>query len=114
MMDYRRSVNDSLSNEYEAYKSLELKQDPEQIFEDCHRYYLIREITDYPVSEDNDLPDEHYRCLYKDCGYILPNLWDYYLKSEYATVDTWQDIEQMIRGYNGLYHSQLLKNESEM
>lgn len=114
MIEYKKAVIEFVGDEYKTYKSVELKQDPEQIYEDCHRIYFNREITDCLTSEENDLSDGDYRCLYEDRGHILSLLWDYYLKMEYATVVTWQDIEQMIRGYNKHYHSAILKAETEI
>lgn len=113
-INYKEKVIQSVEKEYEKFRADELNQTPEQIFEDCHRIYFNREITDFLTSNVNNLSNKHYRCLYEDCGSVLPCLWDYYLKSEYATVDTYDEIEEMVKSYNERYYSDFLAVESEM
>lgn len=112
-INYKPKVVRSVNDEFERFREKEIQQSPEQVFEDCHKIYFNREITDYLTSDLNGLSSEHYRCLYEDRGCILPNLWDFYLKSEYATVDTWEEIGEMVVDYNERYYSDILTNEKE-
>lgn len=113
-INYKEKVIQSVENEYEQFRIDELNQMPEQIFQDCHQIYFYREIADYIMSTLNELPEQHCRCLYEERGSILPCLWDYYLKSVYATVDSYKEIEQMIKSYNERYHTNILASETQM
>lgn len=112
IIDYRNEVIGSVKEEYEIYREESLKQDPENIFDDCHHIYFNREVVDFITSEENDLRLNDYKGLYDACDvFVLSNLWEHYLTTNHH-VTSWNDIKELIKDFN-VFNSDKI-SEAEM
>lgn len=106
--DYAELVRDSVRNEFEAFKENVMSQSAEDIFYHNYEIHIKTELMETIDSYDFD--EEYFRALYEevDHGGILQNLYDDFIGSEYASVNTGEDTVDFIRGYCDHYHSDVI------
>ena len=103
------SVVESVKNEFNDFRKNELEKSKEEIFKDYYVIHFYEELSNFLIESCyNDLEDIHYECLLKDKGHILWSLYQYYLKSEYASINSYEDIKDLIVNYNKKYHNSIL------
>lgn len=80
----------------------------EDIFYYNYEIYVKTELMKTIGSYDYD--EEYFRALYEevDHGGILQNLYDDFIGSEYASVNTGEDTVEFIREYCDHYHSDVI------
>jgi len=100
---------------YDNFKTEMLKdKSPKEVYDNAFEIYVYREFHDYLTSEH--LLDERVceRLCEEDCK-ILDVLFEGYRKSETASIDSWEGIEDLINTkYNDIYRSQESEDESVM
>lgn len=106
--DYAELVRDSVRKEFEAFKENVMSQSAEDIFYHNYEIHVKTELME--TIESYDFDEEYFRALEKevDHGGILQNLYDDFLGSEYASVNTGEDTIVFIRDYCDHYHSDLI------
>lgn len=103
------SVIESVKNEFNNFKKNELEKSKEEIFKDYYVICFYEELSDFFIdSYYNDLEDMHYECLLKGKGHILWSLYEYYFKSECTSINSYEDIKDLIVNYNKKYHNSIL------
>lgn len=87
--------------EYEAFKKAELARSKEEIFDDNYRIRFYDEMHGYLTAEgaDANLNAGTARKMAKRGTSLISLLYDYFLKREYASINTWEDITDMINNY---------------
>ena len=108
-------VQESVLIEYLDFKEMELQKSKEEIFKDYYEIHFYEEVSNFISCGEDALDGRHFKCLSKDKGHILSSLYDYFLKQEYASINNYEDIAELVIDYNKKYHHKTLyKKEIEM
>ena len=115
-IDYEAEVIKSVNAEFEVYKADVLSRSPEDIFYENFKIHVFTELKDAidTGTENGYLEKEHYRALYEERGSILTGLYDDFVGSEYASVNSYTDTAEFIRDYCEHYHKSVLHDEVKM
>lgn len=115
-IDYEAEVIKSVNTEFEIYKADVLSRSPEDIFYENFKIHVFTELKDAidTGTENGYLEKEHYRALYEERGSILTGLYDDFVGSEYASVNSYTDTAEFIRDYCEHYHKEVLHEEVKM
>lgn len=115
-INYIEAVQNAVFDEFEDFKKQELLKSKEQIFDDNYQIRFYDEVSNFLECVDDAVIDEiHWKCLNEDKGKILSNMYEYYLDSEYASINNSEDLIDLIVDYNKEYHHDMLyENDSEM
>lgn len=115
-IDYEAEVIKSVNTEFEVYKADVLSRSPEDIFYENFKIHVFTELKDAidTGTENGYLEKEHYRALYEERGSILTGLYDDFVGSEYASVNSYTDTAEFIRDYCEHYHKSVLHDEVKM
>ena len=115
-IDYEAEVIKSVNAEFEVYKADVLSRSPEDIFYENFKIHVFTELKDAidTGTENGYLGKEHYRALYEERGSILTGLYDDFVGSEYASVNSYTDTAEFIRDYCEHYHKSVLHDEVKM
>lgn len=101
-------VQESALLEYLDFKERELQKDKEEIFRDYYEIYFYEEMSNFICDCDEAIDEKHFKCLHKDKGHILSSMYDCYLKNEYASINNFDDIYDLVINYNKKYHHKTL------
>lgn len=109
-INYAELVEKSVENEYKNFYDFELSRTTEQIINtDNYKIRFYNELSVFLGEDGRDfLTDEQYEALYKDSPNIISFLYDYYLGSEYASINNYSDTAELIKDYNDKYHDDVL------
>lgn len=115
-IDYEAEVIKSVNAEFEVYKADVLSRSPEDVFYENYKIHVFTELKDAidTGTENGYLEKEHYRALYEERGSILTGLYDDFVGSEYASVNSYTDTAEFIRDYCEHYHKSVLHDEVKM
>ena len=115
-IDYEAEVIKSVNAEFEVYKADVLSRSPEDIFYENFKIHVFTELKDAidTGTENGYLEKEHYRALYEERGSILTGLYDDFVGSEYASVNSYTDTAEFIRDYCEHYHKSVLHEDVKM
>ena len=107
--NYKELVRESVEKEFEEFKANLMGKSAEVIFQSNYEIHIKTEICDTINSYDFD--DEYFRALYQDTknGGVLNNMYEDFIGSEYASVNTGEDTIYFIRGYCEHYYSDVMK-----
>lgn len=112
-IDYEAEVIKSVNTEFEVYKADVLSRSPEDIFYENYKIHVFTELKDVidTGTENGYLEKEHYRALYEERGSILTGLYDDFVSTEYASVNSYTDTADFIRDYCEHYHKAVLHED---
>jgi len=115
-IDYEAEVIKSVNAEFEVYKADVLSRSSEEIFYENFKIHVFTELKDAidTGTENGYLEKEHYRALYEERGSILTGLYDDFVGSEYASVNSYTDTAEFIKDYCEHYHNSVLHEEVKM
>lgn len=113
LLSKKEIVQKRVESEFLKYKEKELSKTPEEIFNHSYQNHFYQEMSEFLISDSNDLDDVHYEALYEDKESVLDCLYDYYLKNEYASINNYEDINDFVLSYNEKYYSDILKRYQE-
>ncbi len=115
-IDYEAEVTKSVNTEFEVYKADVLSRSPEDIFYENYKIHVFTELKDAidTGTENGYLGKEHYRALYEERGSILTGLYDDFVGSEYASINSYTDTAEFIKDYCEHYHKSVLHEEVKM
>ena len=107
--NYKELVRESVEKEFEEFKANLMGKSAEVIFQSNYEIHIKTELCDTINSYDFD--DEYFRALYQDTknGGVLNNMYEDFIGSEYASVNTGEDTIYFIRGYCEHYYSDVMK-----
>ena len=105
---YSERVRESVEKEFDEFKASVTAKPAEDIFYHNYEIHVKTELME--TIESYDFDEEYLRALYEevDHGGILQNLYDDFIGSEYASVNTGEDTVDFIRGYCDHYHSDVI------
>ena len=112
-IDYEAEVIKSVNTEFGVYKAGILSRSPEDIFYENYKIHVFTELKDVidTGTENGYLEKEHYRALYEERGSILTGLYDDFVSTEYASVNSYTDTADFIRDYCEHYHKAVLHED---
>ncbi len=114
-INYIEDIRESVDIEFTEFKKYQLSRTKEQIFDNFYQIHFYDELHNYLVFCDDEyfLDKKHCKALYEDKGHILSSLYDYYLKDEYSSINSYEDVEDLLVSYNKRYHMDILNNNLE-
>ena len=109
--NYKELVVNSVEKEFEEFKANFMGKSAEEIFQSNYEIHIKTELFDTLCGEYVDVGEEYYRALYEevDHGGILQQLYDDFISSENASVNTGEDTIFFIKDYCEHYHSDVMK-----
>lgn len=109
--NYKELVVNSIEKEFEEFKANLMGKSAEEIFQSNYEIHIKTELFDTLCGEYVDVGEEYYRALYEevDHGGILQQLYDDFISSENASVNTGEDTIFFIKDYCEHYHSDVMK-----
>lgn len=113
--DYMHLVRECVAKEYKEFVDYEMKRTPEQlIHEDNYKIRFFNELSAF-IEEDaaEQITDRDFEALYTEAPHILDSLYDYYLDSEYVSINNYDDTMDLIEWYNDRYHEELVKDRND-
>ncbi len=108
--DYLSLVRESVEKEYAEFEKYELTRTPEQLLhEDNYKIRFFNELSGF-FQDDycEGMYDRDFEALYRDSPNILDLLYDYYLDSEYVSINNYDDTQNLIQYYNERYHNDVV------
>ena len=109
--NYKELVVNSIEKEFEEFKANLMGKSAEEIFQSNYEIHIKTELFDTLCGEYDDFGEEYYRALYEevDHGGILQQLYDDFISSENASVNTGEDTIFFIKDYCEHYYSDVMK-----
>lgn len=107
--NYKELVRESVEKEFDSFKQELIGKSTEDVFYKNFEIHVKTELCDTINSYDFD--DEYFRALYEDTknGRVLNSMYEDFIGSEYASVNTGEDTIYFIRGYCEHYYSDVMK-----
>ncbi len=110
--DIKTTVQERVSNEFEAYKKALVRKGPEEVFFNSFETYVKTELRDTINSEVSPMSDEVWRALNAEGEGILNSLYLDFIGTEYASVNTYDDTAAFIQEYCEQYQSAIMNGEA--
>lgn len=109
-INYRIRVANNVTNEFNLFYAKEMEKSKDEIFYDYYKINFYNEMKDYLVTDEGNfyLNEKAFKCLYKEGEDVLDSLYTYYLKQEYASVNSWDEIGDLIIRYCEKYHEDIM------
>ena len=106
---YAERVRESVDKEFDEFKVRVTAKPAKDVFLDNYEIHIKTELKDTILSYDFD--EEYFRALYEDTknGGVLNSMYEDFIGSEYASVNTGEDTIYFIRGYCEHYYSDVMK-----
>ena len=106
---YAERVRESVEKEFDEFKAKVTAKPAEDVFLDNYEIHIKTELKDTILSYDFD--EEYFRALYEDTknGGVLNSMYEDFIGSEHASVNTGEDTIYFIRGYCEHYYSDVMK-----
>lgn len=108
-VDYKNEVIASVNEEFEAFKKQYLTKSPEEVFNRSFEINVKTELHEV-ISEEDYLSDKEYRALYEEKGNILQGLYDDFIGSEHASVNSYGETAEFIEDYCYNYHEEIMND----
>lgn len=97
-MNKREIIRKNADTEFKNFKHLELQKSKEEIFKDNYKIRFFDELHEFLISE-TDLGSEKEMVVVSKGNCFITLLYDFYLSKEYASINTWDDVLDMILDY---------------
>ena len=100
-MKYISKIQKNADISFERFKSKQLTYSKETIFQNAGEIRFFIEIKEYIADDSNleKIQKEHLKKLSELGVNTIDILYDYYIKSEYASIETWGAIDQMLLNF---------------
>lgn len=101
--DVYEKIRNSVAKEFTAYKAREMAKGAEAVFHNHYEVHFYNRVADYFDNGDFQFYEKNeIKTLANSGDNILERLWDFYSESEEPSgIETYFDIYQVIRSYNG-------------
>lgn len=116
---YKELVCESVEREYSRFYKAELKKTKEELITvENYRIRFFNELREFFCEEtgndySNELKSRDFEALYHESPYILNNLYDYYLGTDYASINTHEKIVDFIEDFNDCEHADIVADRCE-
>ena len=98
--DLLKIVQENADKEFDGFKEAELQKGKEEIFNDNYQIRFFDEIHEFLISESL-LDSEELETIASEGTSFISLLYDFYLDREYASINSWDDIVDLIADYCG-------------
>ncbi len=101
--DINETIRKSVADEFAVYKAREIARGAEAVFGNHYEIHFYNRVADYFDNGDFQFYEKtEIKKLAQSGENVLERLWDYYSESEETSVvETYYDIFQVIRSFNG-------------
>lgn len=100
--EMEQKIMESVHEEFERFKEYELSLERLTIFNSSYQIHFYDEIHEYFTSSDfcDRLSDNNIICLYELDDSLISLLYDYYLSSEFVSIDGWDSITNLVVSFS--------------
>lgn len=110
-VNYMQLVRESVEAEYQDFFAAEMAKPKEELIRDSYVINFYNELHSFlGVDIEDNLTERDLEALHKDSPKILSSLYNYFLSNEYASVNNYSDVAEMIRDYNDKYHAEIVSD----
>lgn len=95
--DKEQALMEQMEQEYQLFRYQMLSRTKKEIYESCAKIHFYECCHEYFLYQE-DIVAEFFEIAVQRKG-IYQELWNLYLKYEYLEVDTWEQIEEMLKLY---------------
>ena len=88
LIDYEQEVKLSAQKEYDDFKVSMLSLSPEKVFEENYKIRAYNEFSSVIDDMEEYFSEDDYKALYRERGHILEHLYDDFLGTEGAALDS--------------------------
>lgn len=107
--NYRSEIAENVTQEFNDFYNAEMNKSKDEIFYEYYKINFYNELKDYLTADDDFyLNEDTLKCLQKEGKDVLDSLYTCYLKDEYASVSSWDEIGDFIMRYCERYHSDIM------
>lgn len=111
---YRKALSQRIGLEYEEFMNELKKKTTKEVIDETYKINFYKEINDYFEGGDvNGVTEETAKALDKEQDSVLSLMYDYFLKNEYASVNTYEEIDNFIKSYIQYYDLNQEENNLE-
>lgn len=102
---YRKSLSQRIGLEYDEYMNELKKKSTKEVIDETYKINFYKEINDYFANfEVTDIDEEIAKALGQEQTSVLSLMYDYFLKNEYASVNSYEEIDNFIKSYIEYYN----------
>lgn len=103
-------VRESVEREYQQFYAEEMQKPKEVLINtDNYKIRFFNELSVFLGDDiEDNLTDRDFEALYYDSPFILDELYDYYLGNEYASINNYGDVAELIKNYNDDRHAEVV------
>ncbi len=110
---YQNSFHQKITDEFSSFMMEYKNKEALDIVKDSYKINFYKELYQYLTDENTDLEEIQFKALYNQKGKVLESLYDYYLKNEFTSINSYSEINDLIVSYNSRYNDEYMKqNES--
>ena len=113
-MPYKKLVGENAEKEFAAFYNAEIQKSKDEIFNDSYEIRFYDEMRTFLTSEGTNMDEMCYRSIAEDGEAAIGLIYYYYLKDEYSSINTWEDIVDMVNAYCKKYHQNIMNGGSEL
>lgn len=97
-----QKIIESVHKEFEQFKEYELSLEKLTIFNSSYQIHFYDEIHSYFVDSDlsDSLSDSNIICLHELDNHLISLLYDYYLSSEFTSINNWDSITDLVVSFS--------------
>jgi antirestriction protein ArdC len=108
-VNYTELVREQVEAEYRDFQTAEMRKPASEVFANSFKINFYSELHNF-LGEDiqDNLTNRDLQALSTVAPHIIGELYDYYMHSEYASINNYSDIADMIQAYNDEYHSEIV------
>ena len=111
LIDYEQEVKLSAQKEYDDFKVSMLSLSPEKVFEENYKIRAYNEFSSVIDDMEEYFSEDDYKALYRERGHILEHLYDDFLGTEGAALDSYDDTVAFMKDYCRHYHKDIYCNK---
>lgn len=111
-IDYKAEVIASVEKEFEDFKAQMLTLSPEDIFYKNFEINVKTELSEV-IKEGDYLGDKEYQALFSENGHVLQELYDDFIGTDSASVNSYGETAEFIKDYCWDYYEDIMKDKKE-
>ena len=85
-----------VKQEYKKFKYRMLLRSKNEIYDRCNKICFVESIYEYFIYVE-EIPNDYVKALFKCKRSILGSLYEIYLNNEQVRVETWDDIDELLK-----------------
>ena len=112
----RDKLKQNVQKEYNEFIHEEMERTKEQLIHtDNYKIRFFNELVDFLGEniETCGITDRDVEALLTEENHVLDSLYDYYLDSEYNSINNYEDTKEFIENYNDRYHEDMVEDRYE-